>query len=110
MHFPIAFLTLANTLNLIYGSIIYLPLSPFFANDKENLATLTILGYGSNVLGILSSIPAILTGGAELFAMIQSNGLYQTDKAGQKSLAPKVKMTLMHVSHQSFRVRKVRLI
>jgi len=97
VHFPIAFLTLANTLNLIYGSMIYLPISPFFANDKENLATLTILGYGSNVLGILSSIPAIVTGGAELVAMIQGNGLYQTDKSGQKTLIPKVKMTLMHV-------------
>jgi len=96
VHFPLAFLTLANTLNLLYGSTLYLPSNPFFTRDKENLATLTILGYASNVLGMVASIPAIVTGSAELFAMIQSNGLYQTDEAGQKKLVPKVKMTLMH--------------
>jgi len=98
VHFPLAFLTLANILNLLYGSVIYFPSSPFFSRDQENLGTLSILGYAAQVLGIITSIPAILTGGAELYAMIQSNGLYQEDEKGQRKLVPKVKIALMHVS------------
>jgi len=96
VHFPIAFLTLANALNMVYGSVLYLPSNPFFTRDRQNLSTLSILGYASNLLGILTSIPAVLTGGAELYAMIQGNGLYQTDKDGQKTLIPKVKIALTH--------------
>jgi hypothetical protein len=90
VHFPLAFLTLANVLNLLYGIVLYFPSNPF--------STLSILGYASNVLGIITSIPAVLTGGAELYAMIQSNGLYQTSEKGEKVLVPKVKIALMHVS------------
>jgi hypothetical protein len=98
VHFPLAFLTLANVLNLLYGIVLYFPSNPFFSSDRENLSTLSILGYASNVLGIITSIPAVLTGGAELYAMIQSNGLYQTSEKGEKVLVPKVKIALMHVS------------
>jgi uncharacterized membrane protein len=98
VHFPLAFLTLANVLNLLYGIVLYFPNNPFFSHDRENLSTLSILGYASNVLGIITSIPAVLTGGAELYAMIQSNGLYQTSEKGEKILVPKVKIARMNVS------------
>jgi uncharacterized membrane protein len=97
VHFPVAFLALANILNLLYGATLYLPTSLPFTADKENLATLAILAYSSNVLGIVTSIPALVTGFAELYAMVQANGLYQTDEKGVKSLIPKVKTTLTHV-------------
>ncbi|KAH8758085.1 hypothetical protein BGZ57DRAFT_527717 [Hyaloscypha finlandica] len=96
VHFPLAFLTLANVLNLLYGIVLYFPSNPFFSRDRENLSTLSILGYASNVLGIITSIPAVLTGGAELYAMIQGNGLYQTSEKGEKVLVPKVKIALLH--------------
>jgi len=96
VHFPIAFLTLANVLNLVYGSVLYLPANPFFYRTSDTLSALSILGYAVNVLGIITSIPAVLTGGAELYAMIQGNGLYQTDEKGQKVLVPKVKIALIH--------------
>lgn len=98
VHFPLAFLTLANVLNLVYGSVLYLPSNPFFTRDDHNLSSLSILGYATNLLGIVTSIPAILTGGAELYAMIQANGLYQTGENGEKKLVPKVKIALNHVS------------
>jgi uncharacterized membrane protein len=99
VHFPLAFLALANILNLLYGSTLYLPTSLPFTNDKENLGTLAILGYLSNVLGIITSIPAVLTGSAELYAMVSTNGLYQINEMdGKKTLVPKVKTTLIHVS------------
>lgn len=78
--------------------MLYLPSNPFFTRDEQNLGALSILGYAINLLGIVTSIPAILTGAAELYAMIQGNGLYQTDEKGQKKLVPKVKIALMHVS------------
>jgi hypothetical protein len=91
-------LGLANVLNLVYGSTLYLPTNLPFIADKENLGTLAIFGYASNILGIVTSIPAVLTGFAELYAMVNANGLYKVDeKTGEKALVPKVKMTLIHV-------------
>lgn len=99
IHFPIAFLTLAHVLNLVYGSILYLPTDFPLTRDAQNLGSLSILGYFSNLLGIITSIPALVTGFAELYAMVSAQGLYQVDeKTGEKSLIPKVKTTLMHAS------------
>lgn len=99
MHFPIAFLGLANALNVLYGVAIYLPFLSPFAVDKQNLGAITILGYFLNVFGTITSIPALLTGFAELYAMVNARGLYVTDqKTGSKTLEPVVKTTLTHVS------------
>jgi len=102
VHFPLAFLGLANILNLFYGATLYLPTTLPFIADKENIATLAILGYLSNVLGIVTSIPAVLTGFAELYAMVQANGLYAKGENGSvkepKTLVPKVKTALTHAS------------
>jgi hypothetical protein len=86
--------------------VLYLPSNPFFTRDEQNLGALSILGYAANLLGIVTSIPAILTGAAELYAMIQGNGLYQTDEKGQKKLVPKVKIALMHVRITCFLIDK----
>lgn len=83
---------------MVYGAVLYGPSNAFLSRDTSTLSTLSILGYAVNLLGIITSIPAVLTGGAELYAMIQGNGLYQTDEKGQKQLVPKVKIALMHVS------------
>lgn len=98
VHFPIAFFTTANSLNLLYGLAIYFPsLSPI-TPDKFNTGALTILGYFANVAGLVTSIPALLTGNAELYAMVQSRGLWVTDQETEtRSLEPVVKVTLLHV-------------
>jgi hypothetical protein len=80
VHFPITFLTLANALNLLYGTAIYLPFLFPFTVDKENTGTITIMGYFLNVIGIICSIPAILTGFAELDAMVNTRGLFVTNQ------------------------------
>lgn len=97
VHIPIAFLTVANILNLLYGITLFLPsLSPF-RNDKHNIGTLTILGYFTNVVGIIGSFPAITTGFAELYAIVSTRGLYIQDEAtGKKTLDPIVKAALTH--------------
>ncbi|KAE8441597.1 hypothetical protein EG329_004646 [Mollisiaceae sp. DMI_Dod_QoI] len=96
VHFPLAFLTLANVLSLLYGSVLYLPNNPILTRDQSSPSALSILAYATNLLGIITSVPAILTGGAELYAMIKGNGLYQKDEKGQQKLVPKVKVALMH--------------
>jgi len=97
VHFPIAFLTVANALNLLYGTAIYLPFLFPLAVDKQNTGALTIIGYFLNLIGIVASVPAILTGFAELYAMIGARGLYVADQeTGDKKLEPVVKIALTH--------------
>jgi hypothetical protein len=98
VHFPLTLFTLANVLNLVYGMVLYFPDNPFLSHDQQNLCTLSILGYAANVLGIITSIPAVVTGGAEFYAMVQGNGFYETKENGQKQLIPKVKTAFIHVS------------
>jgi uncharacterized membrane protein len=98
VHFPLTLFTLANVLNLVYGMVLYFPDNPFLSHDQQNLGTLSILGYAANVLGIITSIPAVVTGGAEFYAMVQGNGFYETKENGQKQLIPKVKTAFIHVS------------
>lgn len=98
VHFPIAFLTGSNILNLLYGACLYTPALVPFAVDKENTGTIAILGYFLNLTGIVTSIPAVLTGFAELYAMIQGRGLMVYDKKLDcKVIEPVVKTTLTHV-------------
>ena len=78
--------------------VLYFPDNPFLSHDQQNLGTLSILGYAANVLGIITSIPAVVTGGAEFYAMVQGNGFYETKENGQKQLIPKVKTAFIHVS------------
>ncbi|PMD42924.1 hypothetical protein L207DRAFT_563741 [Hyaloscypha variabilis F] len=96
VHFPLTLFTLANVLNLVYGMVLYFPDNPFLSHDQQNLGTLSILGYAANVLGIITSIPAVVTGGAEFYAMVQGNGFYETKENGQKQLIPKVKTAFIH--------------
>jgi len=99
VHFPIAFLTGSNILNLLYGACLYTPALVPFAVDKENTGTIAILGYFLNLTGIVTSIPAVLTGFAELYAMIQGRGLMVYDKKLDcKVIEPVVKTTLTHAT------------
>jgi len=99
VHFPIAFLSASNILNLLYGAAVYTPALVPFAVDKENVGTITLVGYAINLVGIVTSIPAVATGFAELYAMIQGRGLFVKDeKTGQQILEPVVKTTLTHAT------------
>jgi len=97
VHFPLAFFTAANFLNIVYAATLYVPALVPFNNDQANIGAITILGYFINVAGIITSIPSLLTGFAELYAMIKKRGLYTTDKqSGRKTIEPVVKTALTH--------------
>lgn len=99
VHFPIAFLGGANVINLIYGVAIYVPAFSPFKVSNSNIGMLAIFGYFLNVIGLVTSVPALLSGFAELYAMIQGRGLFVMDKnTGEQKLEPVVKTTLIHVS------------
>lgn len=53
------------------------------------------MSYYALCAGLLTSIPAVMSGGAQAFKMIQSQGLYEQDK---KTIKPKVKITLAHAA------------
>jgi len=102
IHFPLAFLAVANILNILYGLTLYAPYLSPFAADKENVGTIALAGYFLNIVGILGSIPAIVTGAAELYAMVNAKGLFITDNNGNKTLEPVVKIALLHASVSDF--------
>ncbi|CAK4031309.1 Hypothetical predicted protein [Lecanosticta acicola] len=93
VHFPIAFIFLSaaldilNTLrnaSLLPASVTTQLLAP---ND------LTRASYYLLALGLLTSIPAVVTGGGEAMKMIQKQGMYESDN---KTIKPKVKATIAH--------------
>jgi hypothetical protein len=51
-----------NFINILYDVAIYLPSLSLFNPDKENTGALAIVGYFVNIIGIISSIPTLLTG------------------------------------------------
>jgi len=96
VHIPLAFLFVANVLNLIYGITLFAPAAFSFTVDKADTGMVTIIGYFINLVGILGSIPALVTGIAELWAMLNARGLYVNDNTDKKTLDPMVKTTLIH--------------
>ncbi|CZT22116.1 uncharacterized protein RCC_07985 [Ramularia collo-cygni] len=87
VHFPIAFLSLAYSLDIL--STLRLPaLAAYLPTPTESSRLSTYL----LALGLASAIPAVLTGGQQALLMISKGGL--KDESG--SLRPKVKATFTH--------------
>ncbi|KAF2092146.1 hypothetical protein K490DRAFT_31612, partial [Saccharata proteae CBS 121410] len=99
VHFPIAFWSLAWASDAVHllasnpstSSLVAGVFAPFGIELSSSMvADVSRLSHYSNIFGILACIPAVLSGGAELYAMISSQGLYE------KGLNPKVEITLLH--------------
>ncbi|KAF1988827.1 hypothetical protein K402DRAFT_461748 [Aulographum hederae CBS 113979] len=94
VHFPLAFLTLS------YGLDIYHAIAPNLPSSLTNLlpsaTELTRGSYYLLSLGLLSSIPAVMSGGQQAFMMISKQGLYDTSTSGKKVIKPKVQTTIAH--------------
>jgi len=89
VHLPIAFILtsslfdITSLVGLHYPTALY-PLMKFttyssaYSNSLDTIALLNYLSlfsYASTVAAIITAIPAVLTGGAELYAMVQAKGL-----------------------------------
>jgi len=105
VHFPIAFLTLASSLDIVYA----LATSPATADLVGNtfkiaplLGDLTRFSHFLNLLGLITAIPAVATGGMELLAMIKgqdlANKLQKSENkaATVQKMHPKMKIAFLH--------------
>jgi len=104
IHMPIAFLMTASALDILSFIGLHSPTALYplmklttsttaFTNNLDTVALLNYLSlfsYASTIAGLITSLPALSTGVAELYAMIQSRGL------DFKNLDPVVKVTLIH--------------
>lgn len=91
VHFPIAFLFAAYALDILHTYRHSLPASAQNALLGPN--DITRSSYYLLSLGLVTAIPAVVTGGRELITMIQKQGMYEADGATVKL---KVKATIAH--------------
>lgn len=91
VHFPISFLFLSFTLDILHSTRASLPTS--LQNSLLGPHDLTSAAHSLLSLGLLTAIPAVVTGGRELITMIQKQGMYESDGVTVKT---KVKATIAH--------------
>lgn len=102
VHFPIAFNILAWSLDLVYFfTTTYV--KPNFLTSRFGAATtlvdITRLSYFLMCAGLISTVPAIMSGNKQLVGMISKNGgPWEKDEAGkQKStMVPRIKVAITH--------------
>ncbi|EME46912.1 hypothetical protein DOTSEDRAFT_169770 [Dothistroma septosporum NZE10] len=90
VHFPIAFLMLANGLDVLHALSSYLP--TLITSTLPSALDSAKASYYLLSLALITSIPAVLTGGVEAMKMIQKSGMYEKDG----TLRNKVKATIAH--------------
>ncbi|KAH8588502.1 hypothetical protein B0O99DRAFT_746759 [Bisporella sp. PMI_857] len=94
--YPLAFFTIADILNPLCGIALVAPARSPLTPEKENTSAIIILGYFTDVIGILGSTPALTTGFAELYAMINARRLYINNDEEKKTLDLTLKTTIIH--------------
>ncbi|KAF2812366.1 uncharacterized protein BDZ99DRAFT_569055 [Mytilinidion resinicola] len=86
VHFPITFTVLSGLLDLFYAAATNSTTGPLILSALKKadvniyLATIPILSYYTNILAIITAIPSIVTGIAQLMPLIKRNGV-KTSKA-----------------------------
>ena len=95
MHWPIAFLSLAYGLDALYGATTYLNTTVVYTTLGLTLSDLTRASHYLLSLGILTAVPAVMSGGQQLVKILQNGGLYEADK---KTMRAKVKVAFAHAA------------
>lgn len=95
VHFPIAFLALAFGLDILNSASPRLPAT--ITNHLPLAADATRASYYLLSLGLLTALPAIVTGTREAIVLIARQGMYETDKSGYSvTVRTKVKAMIAH--------------
>ncbi len=95
VHFPIAFLTLAFGLDILHQLTPALP--SFLTSSLPPHTDLTRASYYSLSLGLLTAIPALVTGVQQAVLLIGKQGMYETDASGYGvTMRTKVKALIAH--------------
>lgn len=94
VHFPIAFLMLSYTLDLLHFVTSTTTLVPTSITSLlPSQPTLALTSHYSLILGLGTGVIAIGSGIIELIKMMQHSGLYEADG---KTVRPKMKIALLH--------------
>ncbi|TKA71773.1 hypothetical protein B0A49_06097 [Cryomyces minteri] len=75
VHFPIAFLSLSYMLDNFHAAYTRTPLSSLMTVSSATMSEMSRIAHYSNVLGIITAMPAAATGVAEMLAMWKANSL-----------------------------------
>lgn len=93
MHFPIAFLTLAWGLDLLYAATTKLQLPILAKNVGTSLPDISRGAHYMQAIGLITAVPAVASGVQQLVKMKSSGQAFEADG---KTMRPKFKLTLLH--------------
>ena len=104
VHFPIAFISLACALDLLFAASVSKTTSTLVTSIYDVtpfIGDISRAAFFANALGVLTAIPAVATGVPQLLGMTNKMGMHMTvkDKTGKvvsKRLVPKVKAGITH--------------
>jgi uncharacterized membrane protein len=102
VHFPIAFNTLAWGLDILYA-LTAVFVKPTFLTSRfgadSTLLDITRLGYFLLCAGLITTVPAIMSGNIQLVGMIKKNGgPWEKDAEGKQknTMVPRIKVAITH--------------
>jgi len=95
VHFPIAFLSLAWGLDILYAATTKLQLAPLVKSVGTSLPDISRGAHYLQALGLITAIPAVLSGSQQLIKMKNNNQAFEADG---KTMRPKFKTTLTHAA------------
>ncbi|KAE9974414.1 hypothetical protein EG327_008785 [Venturia inaequalis] len=107
VHFPIAFLSLAYALDIVYGLSTHPSSAKIVASIYDTaplLGDIAKSSYYLGILGIVTGIPAVVTGVQQLLLMLKKQDLAtklqksQNKSATVQKMHPKLKIAFLHAA------------
>ena len=95
VHFPIAFLSLAWGLDILYALATKLQLAPLVKSVGPSLPDISRGAHYLQALGLITAVPAVLSGGQQLMKMKSNNQAFEADG---KTMRPKFQTALTHAA------------
>jgi len=95
VHFPIAFLSLAWGIDILYAATTKLSLSFLTSSLSTSLPDLARASHYLQALGLITAIPAVLSGAQQMLKMKSSGQAFEADN---QTMKPKFKLTLSHAA------------
>jgi uncharacterized membrane protein len=95
VHFPIAFLSLAWGLDILYAATTKLQLAPLVKSVGTSLPDISRGAHYLQAIGLVTAIPAVLSGAQQLIKMKNNNQAFEADG---KTMRPKFATTLTHAA------------
>jgi uncharacterized membrane protein len=93
VHFPIAFLSLAWGLDILYAATTKLQLAPLVNSVGTSLPDISRGAHYLQAIGLVTAVPAVLSGAQQLIKMKSSNQAFEADG---KTMRPKFQTALIH--------------